>query len=116
MIRRTPIRRRTRPPTGHAAGRKRPPRGPRRDPVTPGDYVAVRHRDGWGCVGALLGFGPGCAGRIELDHVRNGGMALRGPSTPDNLVSLCTAHHRFKTEHARAIRFVLIGYLEGGVG
>ena len=52
-----------------------------------------------------------CDGHIELDHVDNGGMGKRGPSTSDNLVSLCSSHHRFKTENARLVRPLLREYL-----
>lgn len=49
---------------------------------------------------------------IELDHVQAGGMGLESASTPSNLVSLCLIHHRFKTEHGRQWRPILMAYLE----
>ena len=46
-----------------------------------------------------------------MDHVLNGGMAYRGPSEVGNLVTLCRDHHRWKTEHARYARRLLLVYL-----
>jgi 5-methylcytosine-specific restriction endonuclease McrA len=66
-----------------------------------------------GCVGRERLPGD-CEGAIELDHVRaSGGMGMKSPTTPDNLVSLCGSHHRFKTEHGREARPLLLAYLEG---
>lgn len=86
--------------------------GSRRDPVTPAVYAAVRARDG-GCVAARAGFPDGlpCEGRLEEDHVLNGGLSLRGLSTEDNLVTLCSGHHRFKTEHANLCRRLLVAWI-----
>lgn len=71
----------------------------------------VLDRDG-GCVGRLVLAGP-CSGSIELDHVRaSGGLGMKSRTAADNLVSLCGAHHRWKTEHGREARPVLITYLE----
>lgn len=96
----------------------------RRDPVTPLVYSTVRQRDNYGCVGRLLAstakvgdrevpiFPGPCEGPIELDHIMNGGLSLRGPSTVDNLVSLCRWHHRWKTENATLGRAVLAVYIE----
>jgi hypothetical protein len=39
-------------------------------------------------------------------------MAWRGPSTIENLVSLCTRHHRIKTENARWFRPLLIEWVD----
>jgi hypothetical protein len=57
--------------------------------------------------------GP-CDGPLEVDHVLNGGMALRGPSTIGNLVTLCRRHHRDKTENARTTRRLLVAYIAAG--
>ena len=84
----------------------------RRDPVTPETYAAVRARDG-GCVGPRVGLPGPCDGSLELDHIRSAGLGKRGPSTVDNLVTLCRYHHRWKTEHARATRPLLIEWTEG---
>jgi len=55
---------------------------------------------------------PGlCSWRVELDHIDGGGLSRRGPSTPDNLVSLCSGHHRTKTDHARTWRPLLREYV-----
>ncbi len=85
-------------------------RKPHRDPVTPElrDYILARDK---GCVGALLDMEGPCDGRIEIDHVLNAGLGKRGPSIPLNLASLCSFHHREKTDHARAWRGLLIEYL-----
>ena len=47
-----------------------------------------------------------------MDHVLNGGMALRGPSVMDNLATLCRGHHRYKTEHARDARRLLVAHIQ----
>jgi 5-methylcytosine-specific restriction endonuclease McrA len=87
-------------------------RSRRRDPVTPEVYAAVRQRDG-GCVGPRVGLVGRCGGPIEVDHVRaSGGLGMRSRSTLDNLVSLCQTHHRYKTEHGREVRPILLAYIE----
>lgn len=98
-------------------GRRRlnPTRGGhgRPDPVTEATAAAVRARDG-GCVAGRVGFPDSagvCEGRGELDHIDNGGLGKRGPSTPGNLVTLCTRHHRWKTEHASTARPLLIRWV-----
>lgn len=105
-------------PTRHEDGRcwrhrvvriKRRPSS--RDRVTPDTYESVRARDG-GCVGPRAGLPGGCSGPMELDHVVNGGMAYRGPSTAENLATLCSSHHRWKTENARVGRDLLVAYLD----
>jgi hypothetical protein len=84
-------------------------RKPHKDPVTPElhDYIVARDM---GCVGRWLLMEGECDGRIEIDHILNGGVGKRGPSVPLNLVSLCSAHHRAKTNNARAWRPLLIEY------
>lgn len=66
-----------------------------------------------GCIG--FGRLPGdCSGGLELDHVRaSGGMGMKSRTEPDNLVSLCGAHHRYKTANGRTARPILLAYLEG---
>lgn len=65
-----------------------------------------------GCIGFALLNGS-CAGGLELDHVRaSHGVGMKSVTCDCNLVSLCGAHHRFKTEHGREVRPVLIVYLE----
>lgn len=74
---------------------------------------AVNYRDRI-CVGAVVGMPGDCSGSYELDHVRaSGGLGIKSRSTPDNLVRLCGAHHRVKTEAGRTWRPRLIAYLEG---
>lgn len=81
-----------------------------RDRVDEATWASVRARDG-GCVGPRAGLDGPCGGPLEMDHVLNGGMALRGPSEVGNLVVLCRDHHRHKTEHARVSRRLLVAYL-----
>ena len=85
---------------------------PSRGTVIPHEVrLAVLNRDA-GCIGFRLLEGE-CQGPLELDHVRaSHGMGLKSESTPDNLVALCGAHHRMKTEHGRQIRPILVAYLE----
>jgi 5-methylcytosine-specific restriction endonuclease McrA len=72
----------------------------------------VLERDNWRCVLSTIGYEHRCFGRLELDHVRTGGMGLRSRSKPDNLVSLCSFGHRIKTENGRQVRPLLLAYLE----
>lgn len=85
-----------------------------RGTVIPGELrVAVFTSDG-GCVGPRIGMPGDCAGSLEPDHVRaSHGMGMKSPTTLDNLVSLCSAHHRMKTEAGRIWRPLLLAYLEG---
>ena len=79
--------------------------------VTAEVHQAVHHRDG-GCVGPRIGMPGECEWHLELDHVRaSGGLSLRSRSTPDNLVVLCSLHHRMKTEAGRTWRPPLLAYL-----
>lgn len=74
---------------------------------------AVNYRDRI-CVGLVVGMPGDCGGSYELDHVRaSGGLGLKSPSTADNLVRLCSAHHRVKTDDGRTWRPVLIDYIGG---
>lgn len=73
---------------------------------------AVRDRD-QGCVGPRVGMPGDCFGGLELDHVKTGGMGRKSPSTVDGLATLCSIHHRWKTEHGREARPALLRYLEG---
>ena len=72
--------------------------------------LAVHLRDD-GCVGYRLGWEGPHTSALELDHVRAGGMGLKSRTEPDNLVSLCLACHRWKTEHGREARPKLLDYL-----
>ncbi len=65
------------------------------------------------CVGPSVGMDGRCYGSSELDHVRaSGAVGMKSASTPDNLVRLCSAHHRVKTGDGRKWRPVLLAYLE----
>jgi 5-methylcytosine-specific restriction endonuclease McrA len=65
--------------------------------------------------GGCVGFGrlPGdCSGPVELDHVRaSHGMGMKSETARGNLVTLCGAHHRWKTSHGREARPILLEYL-----
>jgi len=91
--------------------RRYTPLKPSRGTIIPAEMrLRVLRRD-QGCVGfAEL---PGeCAGPLELDHVRaSHGIGLKSETTDENLVSLCGAHHRYKTEHGREARPLLLAYL-----
>jgi hypothetical protein len=52
-----------------------------------------------------------CGGRPELDHVLNGGLGRKGPSTPGNLIRCCSVGHQWKTENSRIARPKLLAYL-----
>ncbi len=78
--------------------------------IAPELRLEVHLRD-QGCVGRDRLPGP-CAGALETDHVRaSGGIGLKSRTTADNLVSLCGEHHRWKTEHGREGRILLLEYL-----
>ena len=66
------------------------------------------------CVGLIAGFPGNHSGTLELDHVRaSHGIGMKSSSTEDNLVLLCANHHRWKTEHGREARPLLLEYLGG---
>ncbi|HUT77013.1 MAG TPA: HNH endonuclease signature motif containing protein [Polyangia bacterium] len=71
---------------------------------------AIEERDGW-CVAPRLLFPGECAGSIERDHVRAGGMGMKSESSRTNGVLLCSYHHREKTENGRVWRPRLVAYL-----
>lgn len=78
--------------------------------IPPEVRLAVLQRD-QGCV--LFGAGD-CAGALELDHVRaSHGVGMKSPTVAENLVTLCGSHHRWKTEHGREARPILLDYLSG---
>lgn len=71
----------------------------------------VKRRDN-GCVGPRVGMDGECFGALELDHVRaSHGIGMKSSSLPDNLITLCSVHHRLKTDHGKTWRPVLIDYL-----
>ena len=64
-----------------------------------------------GCVG-FQRFPGDCLGPLELDHVRASHATGRKSLTCDcNLVAMCGSHHRYKTEHGRRARPILLDYL-----
>lgn len=84
--------------------------------IRPDIRQLVASRDGY-CVCDRAGFPTEvqarCAGSSELDHVRgSGALGLKSASTPDNLVVLSAWCHRWKTEHGRQARPLLLAYLE----
>lgn len=89
-----------------------------RGTVIPSDVkrlVAERDR---GCVCERAGFPPevvaACSGDLQPDHVRaSHAMGMKSRSTPDNLVMLSASSHRWKTEHGREARPLLLEYLAG---
>lgn len=74
----------------------------------------MKARDEWPvCVGPIVGMPGDCAGQSEIDHVRaSGGIGMKSPTELGNLVSLCSTHHREKTENGRKWRPKLLAYLE----
>jgi hypothetical protein len=62
-----------------------------------------------------IGFGrlpEPCVGGLEADHVRaSHGVSLKSVTCDCNLVSLCASHHRYKTEHGKQVRPILLDYL-----
>jgi 5-methylcytosine-specific restriction endonuclease McrA len=73
--------------------------------------LAVHLRDN-GCVGQRLGWEGPHTSRLELDHVRAGGMGMKSRTSEDNLVALCAVCHDWKTRNGRVARPELIAYLE----
>ncbi len=81
--------------------------------IPPKVRAEVQARD-HGCVMARLALWVPCAGQLELDHVRaSGGIGMKSESAPENLVTLCSAHHRIKTLEGRKWRPKLLAYLAG---
>jgi hypothetical protein len=74
--------------------------------------LAVYERDA-GCVGVVVGFPGECLGGLEPDHVRaSHGTGMKSRTELDNLAALCAGHHRWKTEHGKQARPLLLAYLE----
>jgi 5-methylcytosine-specific restriction endonuclease McrA len=71
----------------------------------------VKAADG-GCVGYLVGMEGPCFGSLELDHVRaSHGIGMKSETERGNLVTLCSTHHREKTENGRKYRPLLLEYI-----
>lgn len=80
--------------------------------IPPKVRLQVRARD-QGCVGPRVGMERECFGQEQLDHVRaSGGLGMKSPSTPSNLVTLCGQHHYEKTIHGREWRPKLLAWIE----
>jgi hypothetical protein len=94
--------------------RRYAPMKPSRGTTWPAEVRAeIEARDPF-CVGALIpGFGESeCYGQPELDHVRaSHGTGMKSASVASNGVRLCAWHHRWKTEHGREARPLLLAYL-----
>ena len=61
-----------------------------------------------GCVGFQRLPGD-CHFALELDHVRaSHGTSMKSVTCDCNLAALCGAHHRYKTEHGRQARPILL--------
>ena len=94
--------------------RRYAPLAPSRGNVIPRAIRRAVHERDLGCVGEKLGW-PCHQGRrgIELDHVRASHATGRKSETSvGNLVALCPDCHRWKTEHGREARPLLLRYLE----
>ncbi len=90
-----------------------PMKGSRGTVIPPEVRVIVKERDKHECVAPWAGLEGSCFGGLEMDHVRaSGGISMKSRSTPDNLVLLCAVHHRWKTNHGKAARPLLLAYLE----
>lgn len=95
------------------------PMKPSRGTVWPPKVRAeITERDGGHCVGARAKFPQhvlfACRRTpVELDHVRAGGTGIKSESTAANGVCLDAFCHRWKTEHGREARPLLLDYLAG---
>lgn len=65
------------------------------------EHVAEHQRQ---CLGPLAGMPGDCAGVPELDHVRAGGTGMKSKSIATNGASLCSWHHRLKTNQGKTYR------------
>jgi 5-methylcytosine-specific restriction endonuclease McrA len=90
-----------------------------RGTVIPADIrKAVLARDGWRCVCRAADFPEAvvaaCPGLpVELDHVRERhALGMKSETTVGNLVCLSNSCHRWRTEHGREGRPLLLAYLE----
>jgi hypothetical protein len=95
--------------------RRYAPMKPSRGTVIPTAMkLRVRLRDAQ-MTGGCVGFRrlPGeCFGGLEEDHVRaSHGTGMKSVTCDCNLVSTCSAHHRYKTEHGKEVRPIFLDYL-----
>jgi hypothetical protein len=82
-----------------------------RGTVIPPEMKLFVFRRDVGCVG--FGVLPEfCLGGLEPDHVRaSHAIGMKSTTCPCNLVALCSKHHRYKTEHGKEVRPILLDYL-----
>jgi 5-methylcytosine-specific restriction endonuclease McrA len=81
--------------------------------IPPSIRRIVLARDGWKCVVRLVGVTHECLPGLELDHVRSSGaLGRKSRTTVDNLVTTCPEGHRIKTENGRAVRPLLVAWIE----
>ena len=77
----------------------------------------VERLDGHRCVCERAGFPPEVVARcggidVQLDHVRaSHGMGMKSRSTVDNAVLLGSWAHKWKTEHGREARPLLLDWI-----
>src|SRR5687767_9554055 len=92
--------------------RRYAPLAPSRGTVIPANLRAEVLAADKGCVGPRVGMPSDCFGAIELDHVRaSHGIGMKSETALSNLVSLCSTHHRLKTNAGRTWRPLLVDYL-----
>jgi hypothetical protein len=79
--------------------------------------AAILERDESRCVCVRADFPPDVIAQcpvypVELDHVRaSGGISMKSRSTLDNGVALSGPCHRWKTEHGREARPLLLDWI-----
>lgn len=79
--------------------------------IPPALRAEVLERDGT-CIGRLVEMPGACFGRLEIDHIRaSGALGKKSRTEADNLVALCSTHHRVKTLEGRKWRPVLIAHI-----
>lgn len=95
---------------------------PSRGTVWPPEVRAeVERLDGGRCVCERAGFPTevvaACTGDLQLDHVRaSHGIGMKSRSTVDNAVLLSATAHRWKTNHGREARPLLLDWIDRRTG
>lgn len=76
---------------------------------------AIFARDRGMCVASVAGLPGECwphRGAVERDHVRaSHGVGMKSESVRTNGLLLCAGHHRWKGEHGKEARPLLLAYL-----
>ena len=72
--------------------------------------AAILARDG-GCIGPRIGMPDPCFGRLEVDHVHNGGLGRKGDPVESNGATFCLWHHDHKTRGARRWRVAIDAWI-----